>query len=352
MKIKSKKLLSLILALSFGLSLVGCGSSSSSQHASPEYAKSEEGMDYAEPNGSRMDGLPLPELEGALPDGKERKLTYSSSVSISTLDFEKSMEELDKIIKENDLIVQQRSSYSNDSFYRGYESRNNRRVSIYLRVPMNKYQETMSSLQNIGHITDKNERLDDITKSYYDSKARLEVLETEKERLMTWLSNAQTTEDMLNIEERLSGVQANIESIKNSLEVMDFDVSYSKLDIDISEVYRYDAPREVKIPYLTELKDTFVSSIKGFVSFLRGLSLAFIEYLPYILLIALIIYVVRKIRIKRGFDPKKAKEEKALKKQAKKQLREEKQKLQREKDEKFKAERQNKDNPKSPTDQK
>ena len=337
MKTKFKKLLASLLAISFAFSLSACGGSGYNG-TKQEAATEEAPMACDSVSDSAMNALTGQEIGGKLPEGKERKLTYSSNISISTLDFQKTIEDLEELIKKNNIIVSERSSYSNDNYYRGSGGRNSRSVSFFLRVPMDKYEDTISSLSSLGHITNQDEKLNDITKTYYDSEARLGVLEAEKERLLSWLKEAKTIEDMLKIEERLVSVQGNIEGLKNSLEVMDFDVSYSKLSLDIYEVYRYDAPANIKIPYLTELKDTFKESFQGFGTTVRNLSLSLVLMLPYIIIIVIIVLVVRKLRQKRGYDPKAKKEERLKKKQEKQLLREEKVREQREKDERFKEE--------------
>lgn len=318
------KMMVVSLAAFMSISLTACGSASSdskdsSANYEPSISKSESagltGKDVANnapASEERVSTDAMGEVKTENQNGKEQKLIYSSNVSISTLDYEKTLEDLDALIKENKIIVQEKSSFSDDNYYRGAGNTSQRHTNIFLRVPMENYEAVLNGFQNLGHITNNSQTVEDITKRYYDAEARLEVLEIEKERLLDWLSKANTIEEMLQIEKRLSEVQQDIERVKNSLEIMGFDVGYSKIWLDITEVYRYDAPSKINVSFATELKDTFKDSFVSFGNTLRNLALALVFWLPYIVIFLVVFFIFNKNKatIKAKREKRRAEKEK------------------------------------------
>lgn len=62
------------------------------------------------------------------------------------------------------------------------------------------------------------------------------MLLTEQERLMTYLEQAESIEEMMTIESRLSDIRYQLESMESQLRTYDSQIEYSTVSLYISEV--------------------------------------------------------------------------------------------------------------------
>ena len=74
---------------------------------------------------------------------------------------------------------------------------------------------------------------DDVTEEYVDLQARLESLESARDRLLDIMANAQTTEDLLQAEQQLTQREAEIESIKGRVQYLQQSAALSSISIDL-----------------------------------------------------------------------------------------------------------------------
>ena len=71
------------------------------------------------------------------------------------------------------------------------------------------------------------------------------MLETEQQRLLELLETAESLDDILTIESRLTEVQYELDSKESQLRTYDNQIDYSTVYLDINEVVRY-TPQEQK----------------------------------------------------------------------------------------------------------
>ena len=96
-----------------------------------------------------------------------------------------------------------------------------------------------NGLNTLGNVTYKTSGIQNITVEYTDTESRLKAYRTEEERLLVMLEKAETVEDMLNIEDRLSLRCATAsESLTSTLMNWDSLISYSTVTLQITEVSR------------------------------------------------------------------------------------------------------------------
>ena len=75
-----------------------------------------------------------------------------------------------------------------------------------------------------------------MTLQYVSTESRVKALETEQTRLLELLENAETMEDLLTIEKRLTEVRWELENYASQLRVLDNQVNYSTIHLNIWEV--------------------------------------------------------------------------------------------------------------------
>ena len=115
------------------------------------------------------------------------------------------------------------------------------------------------------------------------------------------------------IEDRLTQIRTQLRKLNSANEQIDYDVSYSEVTMYVREVKIYTEEKE-KETFLQRIGRSISESAEGFLENMQDILVALIFLFPYIVVIALIVFLFRKPlkawRIRR-------KEKKRLKKEAK-----------------------------------
>lgn len=224
---------SLVAAILIGILLTGCGSATSdNKGAAPEemgYAKEE----YAEEEFVETESAPL-ESNGSLEvKDTNRKLIKTVDMTVETREYDTLMASLTEQIREFDGYVENMNTY-NGSMYSSYRS--DRSADMTLRIPQDKLDEFLNRVSDISNVVRRSDRVEDVTLQYVDLSSHKEALQTEQTRLLELLEQAESIEDIIVIEERLSKVRYQIESMESQLRTYDNKVSYSTVYLRIEEV--------------------------------------------------------------------------------------------------------------------
>ncbi|MDE6064165.1 MAG: DUF4349 domain-containing protein, partial [Lachnospiraceae bacterium] len=167
-------------------------------------------------------------------------------------------------------------------------------------------------------ITSRSEREVDVTLDYVDLDSHKAVLLAEQERLLSFLEQAETVEEMIMLESRLSEVRYQIESMERQLRTYDNQIEYSTVYLDITEVVEL-TPVPVKQPTTWErISGGFMDSLKNIGKGFREFFVWFIITLPYLVLFAVIILLIvlfTVIGVKKGAAKRKKRAEEFMRQQ-------------------------------------
>ena len=159
-----------------------------------------------------------------------------------------------------------------------------------VRIPSSKLDGFIQNVKDTANVTYISESTDDITLKYVDVESRKIALETERDRLLELLEKAETVEDIITIEGRLSEVRYQLESYASTLRTYDNQVDYSTVHINISEV-----ARETRVEpkgFWEEVKEEFGDSLYDMGRSARNFAIWFLGSLPYLILWAVVIAVI------------------------------------------------------------
>lgn len=160
-----------------------------------------------------------------------RKIIRNANIDVQTLEFDKFVEALnDAVAKEGGFIE------SSNVGGRTYYSSRLRSASFVIRVPANRLEAFLDTVGNLGNVTSKSTNLRDVTTKYVDSEKHLEALRTEQEALLEILKKAETVEDIITVQDRLSYVKYEIESYEAILRTYDDQVEMSTVSLYLDEV--------------------------------------------------------------------------------------------------------------------
>ena len=181
-----------------------------------------------------------------------------------------------------------------------------RYADLTLRIPVEKLEEFTAAVDSLSNVVSSSRNTEDVTLQYVDTESRVKALETERDRLLELMEQAETMSDLLEIESRLTEVRGELERYASQLKVLDNQIDYATVNLSLSEVTEYTPV--VEKTRLEKIRDGFVSSVKG----VGNLILDFISFvlmnIPYILLFGLILWgLLALVKRHRRKHPKKPK---------------------------------------------
>lgn len=281
---KRTKWITGLLAMAMSLLMTACGAMMES------VAPSEQVWDY----GTASNGASRPESEEFVSDSlgmdqnfdsgdgqvqesdaasqtSGRKLIRTVNMSVETREFETVMGTLEQRITELGGYIESMETY-NGSVYSSYRS--NRSASMTARIPAEKLSGFLGEVSEISNVTRRSENVQDVTLEYVDMASHKKTLQAEHDRLLELMEQAESIEDIITIEQRLSNVRYQIESMESQLRTYDNKVDYSTVYLDVSEVQE-----------LTPVqKETLWQRISGgFMEDLRGIGSGALEILVWLL---------------------------------------------------------------------
>lgn len=274
-----KKLSRVSTALLAAVLLAGCGSISSKDGG--YYATESpiaEGAAYDTAAGAANSSIVPEELPDST-DETAQKIIYNADINMESTDFDAAQDTLLAAVDDCGAWMEY-SSLSGDA-------KDHDRYAYYtVRVPVENYRTFLAAVGEAGSVLDLSETAENITSSYIDVQARLSALEAQRDRLNELADQAETTADLLEIESQLSDVQYQLENYTRQLKNMDQQVSYSTVDIRLSEVATL---TPTGTTFGERVVDAFADGWRGFVVFLQGFVLAVIYLWPVLLVVGIIV---------------------------------------------------------------
>lgn len=257
--------------------LSGCGGSSNGKMASDTMAA----YPGANSVNSEVKSDSIYEM-GVLTESQDKKesVQMGERKLIKTVNMDVETEEFDGLITKLRERVGELKGYIESSNIRGniryQESRN---ATITIRVPSGELENFVNEVAEISNIVRRSENVSDITLTYVDVESRKKALEIEQERLHSLLEKAESVEDIITIEGRLSEVRYELQSYASQLLVYDNQVDYSTIHLNISEVKRLTPQEEPSI--LERITEGFSDNFSAAAKMLVDLFIGIIILSPY-----------------------------------------------------------------------
>lgn len=296
---KQKVVIALLLSM---LLAAGCGSSSAKQmmydSTSMEsiteeapVAIAEEYEAAAEEAGDTGAGMGV-DSNAAAPSGGaaadteavKRKLIREVNMSVETKDFDGLMADVTEQIGALGGYIESSDIYSDSIYTDTYAqpaSSRRRSGSLKARIPADKLDGFLNKVAEVSNVTWKAENIKDVTLQYVDLESHKKALETEQARLLELLEMAESVEDVITIEGRLSEVRYQIESMESQLRTFDNQIDYSTVYMDITEVVRM-TPVETDTSAWKRIKTGFSENIYRVTTGLQNFAIEFVIALPVI----------------------------------------------------------------------
>lgn len=271
-----------------------------------EWEEAESPMESSmEPSESSMDSGETADVVDS-----SRKLIKTVDMSVETKEFDAVLSTLEDQVSELGGYIESMDTY-NGSSYSGYRSVRN--ASMVIRIPQSKLQSFLDTVSGISNVVRRSDNVEDVTLTYVDLESHKQVLQAEHDRLLEFLKQAETIEDMLTIEERISDIRYQLESMEARLRTYDNKVNYSTIYLEIDEV-------EELTPVVVEEETTWERISNGFMESLREIGdglkeigIWFAINSPYLVLWVVVIFVfvlIIRLSYRRSIKKKAKKQEK------------------------------------------
>ncbi len=278
---KVRKWTSLLLVLLLLLSLTACGGaakapmseSANSAGARPEAPKAEADLEYgvATDTAQSSTAADLP---------SDRKLIRTVRMEAETEDLTALLSALEEKLTALNGYVQAREVYNGST----YSDRRYRHADMTLRIPSDTLNSFVSHVEENANVVTSNETIDDVTTQYVDTESRILALEIEQERLLELLRKAETMEDILTIEKRLTNVRYELENFTSQLRALDNKVTYATVHLYITEVQEFTPVIEEEPTTWERIRDGFGDSIEDITEGVKEFFIWFLVNSPFLVI--------------------------------------------------------------------
>lgn len=293
-----KKAITLTLCLIFAFSFTACSSKGAMNDSmANEIGSSADSFYSYTADSSAGQGFVTEdsaEIADTKADSQDEKIIKTVDLSVETKEYDAYISSLTANVTSLGGYVETSSA----DFGNGYSS--NRYATYTVRIPADKLDSFLVSAGENGIITNKTENQQNVTLEYVDLESHIEAYKTEKQTLTNLLKKAESLDNVLAIQERLSEVNYQIESYTSQLKVLENRVSYSTVTLRINEVERV---TEAEPTVWSRIKNRFADNLDELVDWFKDTVVEIVGGLPIIIPFAAVItaaiLIIKKIIKKR-----------------------------------------------------
>lgn len=298
--------------------LAGCGSIGSAMQTDKAAAKapvksaaSDTGLYYAAQNEAYYsdDGMPWESEPAAAydqdpggmtsdPAGESDradsydKIIYSGSANVETIRFDETVDQVYQMIDRYQGFLESSYVTGRDYSSQYYDRYSYRNAQFVIRVPRENFSSLRSDLDTLGNVTYSSVGAQNITNEYRDTESRMKAYRVEESRLLEMLEKAENVDDMLNIEDRLSNVRYQIESLTTTLNNWDSKINYSTMCLSVQEVKELTIEKPIARTFGEDLRDGIRSSWEWLGQAGKSIVIFVVSALPLLVVPAIIALVI------------------------------------------------------------
>jgi len=219
---------------------------------------------------------------------KGRKITFRASMSINTKTYDADYAKINNLIVKAGGYV----SSENTNDYSVYGRNQGRDTWLSARIPAEGFDSFLDKLSEVGDVSNKSKSSDDLTSQYFDTEARIEMLELRKERLMAYLVEAENAADIVEFERELSGVLYDLDMYQGNKRNLDQLVEFATVDVSLVELITPETIGKDGEPLGERATEAFALSADGVVRFLQGFVVFLAGAAPVIALLVIVLVII------------------------------------------------------------
>ncbi len=202
------------------------------------------------------------------------QIIYTAQVSLTTT-------KLNETVKEINRQIQLHQGYASRSEVIG-RSTDLRTALWTVRVPSKNYSSFLDSIRSSGEVTSAVQTSKDVSEEYYDLKSRLRNKKRQEERLLELMDRSTgSLTQVLQVEKELARIREEIERMEGRVNFLNNQVSYSTVEISVSEVSSI--PASGKDGLWTDVTRTFEGSVNSLGDAGKAFLLFLVAFVPWLL---------------------------------------------------------------------
>ncbi len=250
---------------------------------------------------SASDGLSNSMDAETISQSTDRKLIYRAYYTIETLAFDSDyaliMDEMKKV-----------GGYPQNSWTNGTKPEEygdpGRSAEMTLRIPIDSFESFVTALEGVGNVLSKSQSTDDVSAQYFDTEARIRVLNAQLERLEALLAKADKMEDIIVLEQEITDVMYQLDSYEGQKRQLDNLIDYTTVTINLNEVNEITTITEGELGLGQKILKGFKNVGHAMVRFLEGLLIVIVggapAWVPIGLIVWLVIWLVKRRKNKKA----------------------------------------------------
>lgn len=221
-----------------------------------------------------------------------RKLIKTVNLNVETEEYDVLMPALEQRVASLGGYIEDMSSYNRGNYYSSdyIGTKYLRYASLTIRIPKENLDAFLSTVAEQSNVVSRSESVTDVTLQYVDLESHKRALLAEQDRLLELMERAETVEDIIAIEGRLSEVRYQLESMESQLRTYDNKIDYSTVYLSIDEVEQYTPTDQTSVGQ--RISSGFMESLRGVGRGISNFAIWFVIHLPYIVVWAVIIVVI------------------------------------------------------------
>lgn len=220
------------------------------------------------------------------------KIIYSGSANVETIHFDETVDQIYEMIGYYQGFLESAYVTGRDYSSQYYDRYSYRNAQFVIRVPRENFSALRTDLDMLGNVTYTSVEAKNITYEYRDTESRLNAYRVEESRLLEMLKKAESVEDMLSIEDRLSNVRYQIESLTTTLTNWDSKVNYSTMRLSVQEVRELTVERPIARTFGEDLREGIRSSWEWLGQAGKAIVLFIVSALPLLVIPAVLVMVM------------------------------------------------------------
>ncbi len=181
-------------------------------------------------------------------------------------------------------------------WYQDYYGHNLKYAAITIGVPVEQFERGLSRLRGLSvKVLDESASGEDVTDQYVDLQSQLTNLEVTRERIKSFLDQAQNVDEALRINQQLSEIERQIEQIKGQINYLSDRSAYSTITVnfepELPEIISTPTPTPTPVAWdpgdtFNDARTTVTTAYQGIFDFLIFFLVVLVPILAPPLLIA------------------------------------------------------------------
>lgn len=214
--------------------------------------------------------------DSAIQPAPDRDLIFTGSVELEVDAYEDADAELRA-------IVDAHGGFVSDSAQEVHERDNETWTTgqLVVRVPSDSFDSAIDEIGDVGQIRSVSTESEDVTDQLVDIEARLENLRAERDQYRELYEQANETEDVLAVQERLAETQAEIERLEARQRSLEEQVAYATITVGLAEPTPERERPDTDAWYEAPATAAFFESVSGVATLLRASVVAAAYAAPY-----------------------------------------------------------------------